>query len=89
MDVIVSRSGGFAGMRRTWTVALDDQPDESAWERLIDELPWSSVQQLAPKPDRFVYEIRVSSHRVRLAEDQLDGPWRELVDRVKEAQHPE
>ncbi|NQX12935.1 hypothetical protein HQQ80_14980 [Microbacteriaceae bacterium VKM Ac-2855] len=89
MDVIVSRSGGFAGLRRTWTVELDQQPDESAWQSLIEQLPWSAAPaETSAKPDRFVYEIRVSTHHVRLSETQLDGPWRELVDRVKEAQRP-
>ncbi|NQX26766.1 hypothetical protein HQQ81_05300 [Microbacteriaceae bacterium VKM Ac-2854] len=89
MDVIVSRSGGFAGLRRTWRVELDQQPDEPAWLDLIDELPWNAAPTDQPAhADRFVYEIRVSTHHVRISETQLSGPWRELVDRVKEAQQP-
>ncbi|MWV49484.1 hypothetical protein GRS96_09380 [Rathayibacter sp. VKM Ac-2803] len=90
MDVIVSRSGGFAGLRRVWRVDVTEQPDERAWLELLDSLPWDDSR--APRgassgrPDRFVYEIRVQTHRVRLGETELDGAWRELVDRVKKAQ---
>ncbi|WP_228508653.1 protealysin inhibitor emfourin [Herbiconiux sp. VKM Ac-1786] len=44
--------------------------------------------------DRFVYTIRVLvdapdepevSHGARVPEQHLDGPWRDLVDRVKDA----
>lgn len=92
MDVIVSRSGGFAGLRRVWRVDVDEQPDERAWRDLLGSLPWdecgSGEQGRAStgRPDRFVYEIRVQTHHVRLGEAQLDGAWRELVDRVKKAQ---
>lgn len=86
MDVIVSRSGGFAGLRRTWRVELDQQPDESEWRSLIDELPWNAApSDPSAQPDRFVYEIRVSTHHVRISETQLSGPWRELVDRVRDS----
>ncbi|KQQ04119.1 MULTISPECIES: protealysin inhibitor emfourin [unclassified Rathayibacter] len=90
MDVIVSRSGGFAGLRRVWRVDVTEQPDERSWLELLQSLPWAESE--APRtaatgrPDRFVYEIRVQTHHVRLGETELDGAWRELVDRVKKAQ---
>jgi hypothetical protein len=62
MKVSVTRSGGFAGLRRTWAVTVDEQPD------------------------RYVYEIRYSRRRVTLPEQQLTGVWKELVDRVREAE---
>jgi hypothetical protein len=106
MDVIVSRSGGFAGLRRVWRVDVEEQPDERAWRDLLGSLPWdedgaprsSAPGDAAPgrtdpaeraragRPDRFVYEIQVQTHRVRLGETELDGAWRELVDRVRKAQ---
>ncbi|NQX33398.1 hypothetical protein HQQ85_01150 [Herbiconiux sp. VKM Ac-2851] len=48
----------------------------------------------APGADRFVYTIRVLvdapdepevEHGARVPEQHLDGPWRDLVDRVKDA----
>jgi len=89
MDVIVSRSGGLAGLRLTWEVRVDEQPDADDWYILIAELPWSQPPPAPPEPDRFVYRIRCAPHEATLAERQLVGPWRELVDRVQETTEPE
>ena len=83
MKVIVSRSGGIAGIHITWEVQVDDQPDASTWTKLVDALPWDEVTQSDPKPDRYVYRIRCAPHEVVLGEPQVSGPWRELVDRVQ------
>ncbi|HKH07551.1 MAG TPA: protealysin inhibitor emfourin [Agromyces sp.] len=88
MDVFVSRSGGLAGLRLTWHVRIDDQPDRDDWYLLIEEIPWG-VPPVPPEPDRFVYRIRCEPHEATLAERQLTGPWRKLVDRVQEAAEPE
>jgi Emfourin len=89
MDVIVSRSGGLAGLRLTWEVRVDEQPDADDWYILIAEIPWSQPPPAPPEPDRFVYRIRCAPHEATLAERQLVGPWRELVDRVQETTEPE
>ena len=89
MDVIVSRSGGLAGLRLTWEVRVDEQPDAEDWYLLIEEIPWSQPPPVPPEPDRFVYRIRCAPHEATLAERQLVGPWRELVDRVRDASEPE
>ena len=83
MKVVVSRSGGFAGIRTTWEVQVDDQPDRSSWAELLRALPWDSVSKTAPQPDRFVYRIRCAPHEVVLGEQQVSGPWKELIDRVR------
>ena len=84
MKVIVSRSGGITGIRVTWQVRVDVQPDVAWWQTLIDGLPWDEVEVSEPNPDRYVYRIRCAPHEVVLAEPQVQGPWRELVERVKE-----
>jgi Emfourin len=89
MDVIVSRSGGLAGLRLTWEVRVEEQPDADEWYLLIREIPWSQARPVPPEPDRYMYRIRCESHEATLAERQLTGPWRTLVDRVKEASEPE
>ncbi|UOE44697.1 protealysin inhibitor emfourin [Agromyces larvae] len=89
MDVIVSRSGGLAGLRLVWEVAVDDRPDRDDWVLLIRRLPWQEVPPAPPEPDRFVYRIECAPHTATLAERQLTGPWRELVDRVQDATEPE
>jgi hypothetical protein len=90
MKVTVVRTGGVAGIRRTWSVEVSAQPDPTAWERLVDALPWDAPPAEDRAPDRFVYLITVTvatveEHEVRLGESALDGPWRELVERVRDA----
>jgi len=88
MKVIVIRTGGMAGLRRTWEVTVDDQPDSESWAELLTRLPWENRPKAPAQPDRYVYEIRYSRRRVVLPEQQLTGPWRELVDRVRNTEAP-
>jgi len=88
MKVTVSRSGGFAGLTRSWSVDVDAEPDTESWLVLIDRLPWSQAPgaRQPTQPDRFVWVITADSRptrKARLPEQQLTGPWRELVDRVR------
>jgi hypothetical protein len=67
MMVTVQRSGGFAGLTRTWQVDVD-------------------------QPDRFVWVISAETSpakKAKLPEQQVTGPWRELVDRVREVSDAE
>ena len=80
MKITVVRSGGFAGLTRSWVIIID-QRDE-AWTGLLDDLPWRQVTPSAPQPDRYVYRIRVSRRQVVLPEQEVSGAWRTLVDRV-------
>lgn len=75
----------MAGVRLTWEVRVDEQPDAVRWAEFLDDLPWDAVSDFEPQPDRYIYRIRCAPHEVVLAEPQLSGPWRELVDRVKAA----
>lgn len=84
MKITVKRTGGVAGLTRTWQVLIDEQPDREDWLTLIDALPWWSRPPASRQTDRFIYVIRVSRRRITLAEQQLEGPWRELVQRVRE-----
>ncbi|MBD8728620.1 protealysin inhibitor emfourin [Frigoribacterium sp. CFBP 13707] len=88
MIVTVQRTGGFAGLTRSWQVDVEAEPDTESWLVLIDGLPWLSTPSTADgaQPDRFVWVIVVEAQPVReatLPEQQLTGPWRELVDRVR------
>ena len=89
MDVEVVRSGGIAGLRLSWTVNVEDQPDPEEWVLLIERLPWSETSPTPPEPDRYVYRIRCEPHEATLAERQVTGPWRDLVDRVRDVAEPE
>lgn len=88
MRVTVSRTGGFAGIRATWEVHVEAQPDRAAWRELVESMPWDDVPPAPPEPDRHIYRIRCEKHEVVLAERQLRGPWRILVERVRERGRP-
>ncbi len=82
MTITVVRSGGIAGLSRSWVVVVDEQPDSEAWRELLESIPWDRQPPLRPQPDRYVYQIRYSRRRVTLTEADLRGAWRDLVDRV-------
>ena len=88
MKVTVTRSGGFAGLSRVWTVRIEEQPDEDQWRELLERLPWERGGLAPDEPDRYVYRVRCARHEAVIPEGKLTGPWRELVDRVKEAGAP-
>ena len=52
MDVEVVRSGGIAGLRLSWTVNVDDQPDPEEWVLLIERLPWGETPEAPLEPER-------------------------------------
>ena len=79
------RSGGLLGRRIEWNVVVDEQPDPDQWYLLIAELPWGERSKTLPMPDRYTYEIRCEPHEAVIPEQELTGPWRELVDRVRDA----
>jgi hypothetical protein len=85
MRITVIRSGGFAGISRQWSVRVEEQPDEDQWRELIDRLPWDRDNAAADEPDRYVYRVRCARRETIIPERRLDGPWRELVEKVKDA----
>ena len=88
--ISVVRTGGFAGLRRTWSV---DTADAAAtdWAGMVDACPWDAAASSRPSTDRFVWRIDVRGGRGRrvrsatLADSALVGPWRALVDAVRGA----
>ncbi|WP_231600516.1 protealysin inhibitor emfourin [Salinibacterium sp. SWN248] len=88
MKVQVWRSGGLLGRRIEWDVVVDEQPDPERWYVLLAELPWHEHPVENTMPDRYTYEIHCEPHEAVIPEQQLVGPWRELVDRVREASQP-
>ena len=88
--IVVVRSGGVAGIRRHWQA---EPPDDDAprWIELIERCPWDDGDDAEESPgaDRFIWRIRAQTpggEREReLPESRLSGPWRELVDAVRDA----
>jgi hypothetical protein len=83
LSILVARSGGFAGIRREWRV----DAREEDWLSLVDACPWGTWTTDDTSRDRFVWRIEVRTGRrrrtARVADRDLDGPWRELVERVR------
>ncbi|MBH0116703.1 hypothetical protein I6E52_07565 [Salinibacterium sp. NG253] len=88
MKVQVLRSGGLLGRSVEWDVVVDEQPDPERWYVLISECPWHEHPVENTMPDRYTYEIHCEPHEAVIPEQQLVGPWRELVDRVRDASQP-
>lgn len=86
--IAVVRTGGIAGIRRQWRVEVET-PEADDWITLIDSCPWDQEADTRPGADRFVWRIRARTpserHERELTDSEVDGPWRALVDAVREA----
>lgn len=98
VQIEVSRTGGFAGLTRRWTVQPADD-EAPRWLALIDRCPWDEISVdgkgvgAKPVPDGFVWRIRArgegaDAHDVELPDAALTGAWRELVDAVRSWKAP-
>ncbi|MFT3798520.1 protealysin inhibitor emfourin [Microbacterium sp.] len=97
VEVTVTRTGGFAGLRREWH-AEPPASDAAEWVELIADCPW---EETAPEPshepspgaDLFVWRIRARCattagtvrHDAELHDPHVAGPWRTLIDAVRDA----
>ena len=79
MRLVVVRSGGFAGMQRTWSTQVSSEEAQERWLPLLNDPPEAADGE----PDRFTYEISVGPAAVTLPERQVKGRWRELVERAR------
>ncbi len=92
----VTRTGGFAGLRRTWH-AQPDTADAPQWIALIDGCPWDAADPTRAVPptgaDRFVWHVDArcgdDAREAALADPDVRGPWRELIDAVRSAKTDE
>lgn len=89
--VTVVRTGGIAGIARRWHVEAPPA-DADFWVALVERCPWEQCRvDAAPQPgaDRFMWEVAAArgahERRAELAEQQVSGPWRDLIDAVREA----
>jgi hypothetical protein len=88
VKITVSRTGGFAGIRRTWSLEVDRDEDQR-WLPLVEACPWDEVpEETTPIPDAYTYRICVDRQEASIPERFLTGPWRELVDRTREQGRP-
>lgn len=92
--VEVTRSGGFAGLRRTWRAEPVEPDDAVVFVQLISECPWSECDaadgdSTGRGADRFRWSIEArcgddDAHHAELGESDLTGAWRALVDAVRD-----
>jgi hypothetical protein len=91
--VTVTRSGGIAGIRRSWRAQAEEDA-ASPWIARIKECPWDAVERSRPAQgaDRFVWDVNArcgeEARRAELADSDVRGPWRELIDAVREEGTP-
>lgn len=87
--VVVVRSGGLLGRSTRW-VAEPPPPETDQWVTLIERCPWQddTLTQVPNGADRYMWLIRATlpgeRHERELPDAALDGPWRDLVDAVRE-----
>jgi hypothetical protein len=92
MHIDVRRSGGVAGLTRTWQVDTDACEDPTGWDDLVAALPRDTPPTPGPGPgpgarpgvpDDFTWTITVERTTVTIPGTRLDGPWAALVSRVR------
>ncbi|WP_344091023.1 protealysin inhibitor emfourin [Microbacterium deminutum] len=89
----VVRTGGFAGLRREWRAEPDDH-EASHWVTLIEECPWDAVAigRRVTGADLFMWRLDArcggEKREAELADPDVQGPWRDLIDAVREAGAP-
>ena len=91
LRIDVERVGGVAGIPRRWSASA--VAGDTSWWQLVERCPWPPADAAAEAPetergaDRFCWTVRLrqgSHHReVTLAEREMTGPWRTLVDAVR------
>lgn len=90
--IVIVRTGGIAGIRRQWQVEppFDDVPH---WVALIEQCPWDAPEDGPRGADRYIWSIRARTPVDRRERDvpdrELSGPWRDLVDAVRDADQAE
>ncbi len=87
MKIEISRSGGFAGMTRTWSLEVSPAEAEERWLPLADQAAGNAAAERPLREqaerDRYVYHIVIGYQEVTLPESRLDEPWKELIDRAR------
>jgi hypothetical protein len=77
--VVVTRSGGFAGIRQSGEATLGDDPRTREIESLLDRIDFAAVGPHEPMPDRFVYTFEVGERQVVVGEQDLSPDLQQLA----------
>jgi len=86
LELMLLRTGGFAGQRRTRTVRVNDlpTPDADAWRDLLHSPRLAEFGQASSHPDAFSYQVRCPRHQVDVSvpEPGLPTGVRDLFQRT-------
>lgn len=69
--VAVSRTGGFAGVRRDAEVRLGQDPRTGEVEELLARIRPEEIRPAPSQPDRFVYSFSLCGRRLTVSEQEL------------------
>jgi Zn-dependent metalloprotease len=78
-SVSVTRTGGFAGVRRTGELVLGDDPRTPEVESLLGRIDLRAVAPHSPQPDRFVYTFNLRGEEVVVGEPDLTPDLQQLA----------
>lgn len=92
LTIVVVRSGEIAGLSKQWR-AEPDADGTPHWRELVESCPWDAAPSPTAGADRYQWRIEVHDggaavHQARLGDGQIEGPWRTLVDEVRQAHQP-
>jgi hypothetical protein len=84
MRIVVTRTGGFAGVTRRAELDTAGRPDAERLRALARDVlaDGRTAAVAAGMPDGFGYEITIDDETVRCAEPRLTGAQRELIEAV-------
>ncbi|MFH8785201.1 protealysin inhibitor emfourin [Streptomyces roseoverticillatus] len=85
MRIVITRTGGFAGIERRAELDTSDRPDAMHLEALAHRALVPGRDDPGPArgvPDGFHYVIDVDGRSVRLADPHLSDDQRELIRTV-------
>ena len=77
-EVAVTRTGGFAGIRKHAELTLGDDPRTSEVESLLGRIDLAALPSHEPQPDRFVYTFHVAGKEAVVGEQDLTPELHQL-----------
>ena len=81
-QVVVRRSGGFAGRSVSGSADVTADPRGPEIQRLLHHIDFSSVSKSRPQPDRFIYVFCLPDTEVTVAEQDMTEELSQLAHLV-------
>jgi hypothetical protein len=81
-QVVVRRSGGFAGRSISGSADVTADPRGPEIQRLLHHIDFSAVRKSRPQPDRFIYVFCLPDTEVTVAEQDMTEELSQLAHLV-------